>query len=336
MKNKKLIIMIMAIYLMGLSSCSNQITPVTEDKVKEDIRTAFGVNDNDIKLNDLSLESVTVDGDVSTAKATITIEKPTAISILDVTVSYTVSKNKWVYDKLQYDFVSAITKQEPDPQLAKVIITEMEQKKEGLYSFFDPDKYMTVIDTVADRNNGNVIFTFQADYEKLHTQVTGTVQVKGTYRYDTGWTFAVEDWTYVEMRQYYGQFFMTFPDVLPNPDSWFSAKEKAIVELYGDITLTIKKDQDPAFTHTLEGTLVKSKVRIAVIPSPILESESAGQALTTAAFKITFNEAEDGYVLLRKIEVDNETGATPSVWTGIDGDGNPFEALYQTDFGVSN
>lgn len=337
MRNKKLIIILsLAFLLMGLSSCINKKTPVTEDRVKEDIRTAFAVNDLDIKLNAFSLNDVSIDGDVSLAKATITIEKPAAISILDVTVTYTYTNNKWVYDKTQYDFVSAVTKVEPDPQLAKVLITEMAQKKEGLYSVLDPDKELTWVNTVADRNNGTVGFTFQTVYDKLHTQVTGIVEITGTYRYDTGWTFTVEDWTYEESRQFYGQFFITFPDSLPNADSWFTAKEKAIIELDGFLVLTIKKDQAPAFTQTLEGTLVKNKKRIAITPGPILEPDAAGQPLTTAAFKITFNEAEDGYVLLRKIEVANETGAVPSVWTGIDGDGNPFSGLYQTDFGISD
>lgn len=327
---------------MGLASCSKQIKPVTEEVIRGDLETAFAVDGSLIKINKLVVHTVTINGDQSTASVTIELEDSQAISTLDVELHYTLSKNTWVYDSRSYEFVSAYTKTEPVIQKVREFVLGVQQGKQAYFSFFDASKLVvenenSMTQMTPDRDNASVVFTFESRYHLLKTQVTATMEITGSYEYGKGWTFTIDDWTYVESTQFYHQIFITFPSPLPQPDQWFSAGEKAKIELYGDQVLTINEPQGIVFTNTIHANMFINDILIPSVVTSEYPENAEGLRLKSTAIKVAFSDTANGYVYLWLDEDHKQVEAiSPSYWKGLDGDGNPFTAEGWTDFGVTD
>ena len=330
------------VLLMGLASCNKQIKPVTEEVIREDLETAFAVDGSLIKINKLVVHAVTINGDQSTATITMELEDSQAISTLDVELHYTLSKNAWVYDSRSYDFVSAYTKTEPVIQKVREFVLAVQQGKQAYFSFFDASKLVVdyendMTQMTPDRDNATVVITFESMYHLLHTQVTATMDIKGSYEYGKGWTFTIDDWTYVERTQFYHQIFITFPSPLPQSDQWFSAGEKATIELDGEQVLTVNETQGMVFTNTLHSDMIINDIRIPSVVTSEYPENGEGLSLKSTALKIAFNDTANGYVFLW-LDADHKQveAVGPSYWKGLDGDGNPFTAEGWTYFGVAD
>jgi hypothetical protein len=219
------------------------------------------------------------------------------------------------------------------------VVIDASNNGHGFYSVFNQSQFkieydMALVDTKADREHGSVLFTFESNYTMVNSEANGTTLVRGTYHFGQGWLFTLEDWSYVERTDYWGQFFITFPTKFAREDHWFKVGEKAVVDIDGSMILTIKKDQAPVFTNNLQGGLTKDKVRIESVITPDLNAEATGLSLVSYAFKLQFDDAQNGYVMIWLNDNLGHGGeASPPYWTGIDGDGNIFEAYYQQNFG---
>lgn len=341
MKNRKYAYLLMAILILSLSACVDKTKGVSEAVVRKDIVDAFSIDDQFIKLLDYTLKNVTVKDDKCVAKAEIVIEDSRAKSTLSVTLQYMFGEKKWVFVSKESETLSAITKYAPlDTEARQIWMDARSAPSDSFFSVTPTFQFKEVggglIETIPDNEHGKVTFIFENRYEMADTQAQGTTVVVGHYTYEAGWTYAIEDWSYVETTVYLGQYKITFDDPMLNAETWFTKGETVTLELDGIYEMRINKGQDPIFTNTLTGQMIQDQVSTSLTISPETTLSYINSSLHSYAVKLTFGSAQDAYLVLWLRDNPGHGGDGPFVpyWEGVDGNGNSFSVNHIRPIGI--
>jgi hypothetical protein len=322
MSSKKLIIIVMAVLVTGLSSCAKKgPNLISNEAIRQEIVTQFKVDDATVKLNELTTESNKIKDLHSTVKVKVVLENDEAISTLDVMLYYTYSNNKWAFVSKTTTPLSAILKSQPD--IAEVTDAMKALVNDGSYlnvvntGSFHEDSDMVNTSIQPANQSGWILYTFESTYSILDTTAVGTTIIKARYVYDKGWEYTTDSWSYIEKTKLDGDYIYTFGVKTGTEDSWFSSNQILQIQLEGTMTLTVKSDGTTAYDNDITGTMTSESITKTLSAA---HSEDSGLLEPSSTLiKLIFGTESDAFLtLLFDDGTDHGGDASPAQWYGVD------------------
>jgi hypothetical protein len=332
MTRKRIIIMILLSILITLSSCTQEkpvveIVKVSEDVVRADIIKQFKIDETNIQLLDLTIDSNVINGFHDQVNGTLTIKTAIATLVLDVIVHYSYAENAWRYLSKEATQISSKPSVEPsDAEIEKAAL-------ELQYSLFSWD-YLSGFDQIlemhqterqVDFDKAKFRYTYQATYEMLDISSSVSMFIKADYVYEKGWQFSVDNYGLSETHDLTGTYKMTFQNVFEFEDKYFEPGQVLYFTLIGNIYMNLNKISPAQFANYSTGSIVLGGKSINLGISPSDDPNINEGFQSTHTLEIGSWDTEE---IFFTIYVDTGLGRggeiPPPSWVGVDVSGNYF------------
>jgi hypothetical protein len=318
--------------LITLSSCTQEkpvveIVKVSEDVVRADIIKQFKIDETNIQLLDLTIDSNVINGFHDQVTGTMTIKTAQATTVLNVIVHYSYAENAWRYLSKEYSQISS--KPSIEPSLSEIEKAALELQF-SLFSWdyvsgFNELQEMHQTDKNIDLDKGTFSYTYQATYKMLDISSSITMILKADYVYEKGWQFSVDDYGLSETNQLTGTYKMTFQNVFEFEDKTFTPGQVLYFKLDGFINMGLNKTTPAQFANFCSGSIVLGGKTINLGITPSSNPDLIEGYQSTHTLEIGSWDTEE---ILFTIFVDTGLGRggeiLPPSWVGVDSSGNYF------------
>jgi hypothetical protein len=342
MSSKKLIIIVMAVLVTGLSSCvknepnpETKLTPVTEKLIREKILKVLEVDGVTVLQKDFSIESNTVTEDKDTIVVRVVIVKGLSTSTLKVTLHYLAMVNNYIYTGSEVEEISTVTAEGPSledayngSKLAMIDQTTYTSIYMPVMSF--PVGEVKCLRSEPLPVTGSFYMTCSSSYKMLETTAVGTAIVKANYTFNKGWAYKVESWSLVATTKLANTFDFVFQNEFRNEDTWFVPGQVLKVNLNGTMTMIFRSDSSITVDNKMTGSMTTKGKTAALTITPSKETDYLGM-VSPDSLKLSFGPQDDAYILLGTSDGMGACGAPfPPSWNGIDADKNYFNIAHIT------
>jgi len=332
MTRKRIIVMIMMSILITLSSCTQEkpiveIVKVSEDVVRADIIKQFKIDETNIQLLDLTIESNVIDGFHDRVKSTLTIKTAVATFVLDVIVHYSYAENAWRYLAKEATQISSKPSIEPSEAEVEKAASELQF---SLFSWdylsgFDQILEMHQIGKSIDLEKGELTYNYYATYTMLDISTNVSMLLKADYVYEKGWQFGVDMYGLSETNELTGTYKMTFQNVFEFEDKYFEPGQIVYFKLDGFINMSLNNTTTAQFANFCSGSIVLGGKTINLGISPSEDPNLIEGFQSTHTLQIGSWDTEE---IFFTIFVDTGLGRggeiPPPSWVGVDVSGNYF------------
>lgn len=332
MKRKRVILMILMSILIMLSSCTQEkpvveIVKVSEDVVRADIIKQFKIDETNIQLLDLTIDSNEINGFHDQVTGTLTIKTAVSTFVLDIIIHYSYAENAWRY--LSKEATQISSKPSVEPSVIEIEEAAFELQF-SLFSWdyvsgFDQILEMHQIDKHVDFDKANFTYTYQATYKMLDISSSISMILKADYIYEKGWQFVVDDYGLSETNQLTGTYKMTFLNDFGFEDETFKPGQVVYFKLDGFINMSLNNSNPPQFANFCSGTIVLGGKTINLGISPSDDPNLIEGFQSTHTLQIGSLDSEE---ILFTIYVDTGLGRGGEIpdpsWVGVDASGNYF------------
>ena len=244
-------------------------------------------------------------------KTTLILETQDALSTLKVDLSFVYSDSQWVYKLKSVEFVSAITKNDGDPTIARSTLLKSLHNPCD-YFIFKSVTCLVQTKIQADRNKGEALYFFESTSRMLDTENIISQSIKAHYVYPNGWQYdTIEgDWNSIQTTDVSGDYELdTMAGLI------------GTMRLDGKMVMMTKSDETVTFSNTISGTLIKDGKSYSISAEPCFDENYTEGEKKSYYIRLNFGSGSNEYVLLLVEDGLGHGGeASDPYWYGIVGD----------------